>query len=81
MQLKNESISMRLPAEMKQKVKAVADRYDMSLSNALLFLLDCGLEDEKNFRPVLIVTSKVMKFSERISERIQDMQEVKKDVG
>lgn len=72
MKIKDERIGIRLPAEMKEKIKAVAERYDMSMSDALLFLLDCGLDDEKNYRPVLVITSKVMRFSEKIADKIKE---------
>lgn len=66
--LKDERIAVRMPAELKQKVIEVAERYDLSMSNALLFLLDCGLDVEKDYRPVLVVTSKVLRFSEKVKK-------------
>lgn len=72
MQLKDEKMSIRLPAEMKEKIKAVAERYGMSMSNALLFLLDCGLDGEKSYRPVLMIATGVMRFSEKITDKMKE---------
>lgn len=72
MKIKDERIGVRLPAEMKERIKAVAERYDMSMSDALLFLLDCGLDDERNYRPAYVITSKIMRFSEKIVDKIKE---------
>ena len=72
MKIKDERVGVRLPAEMKRKIKAVAERYDMSMSDAILFLLDCGLDDERDYRPVLVITSKVMRFSEKVADKMKE---------
>ncbi|MBQ9200695.1 MAG: hypothetical protein IJ141_11010 [Lachnospiraceae bacterium] len=68
MKLQEERVTARIPEEMKKQIEEVAKRYDFTMSKAICFLLDCGLDVEKSYRPVLIVTSKVMRFSEKIKE-------------
>lgn len=68
MQIKDEKITFRLPADMKKQVEEVAKRYDMSISNATLFLLSCGLDSEEQYRPILYVTHKVVSFAEKLKD-------------
>lgn len=68
MKVQDEKMSIRLPAEMKEQIKAVAERYDMSISNAALFLLSCGLDSEEQYRPILYVTHKVVRFAEKLKD-------------
>lgn len=66
MQLKNEKVTFRLPTEIREQIEQVAQRYDMSISDATLFLVSCGLDVEKDYRPVIYVANKVKKFAEKM---------------
>lgn len=58
--LKNKKISFRLPAKIKEEIKQVAERYNLTLSNATLYLVCCGLEVKQDYYPYLYVPGKKM---------------------
>lgn len=70
--LRNEKLSVRIPAEMKDQLEQVADRYGLTLSNAVLFVLSCGLDTEKDYRPALRVANAVTGFCRRLKGGAED---------
>lgn len=79
--LKDEKITFRLPAEMKEQVEQVAERYNLTLSNATLFLLSCGMDVERSYRPVLFVANKVTGFCRRLEGGELDATESKPETN
>ena len=74
--LRNEKLSVRVPAELKDQLEQVAERYGLTLSNAVLFVLSCGLDVEREYRPVLYVANTVTGFCRRLKGGAGDAETV-----
>lgn len=51
------SVTFRCDLDQYGKILDVANRYNMTTTDAIGFLLDIGLADEKDYRPVLKVVN------------------------
>lgn len=51
-------LTARVPEDVFLKVVEVSEKYNISVSSAVWFLLECGLDVEQNYKPFVTIKSK-----------------------